>query len=96
MDATLAGTVIRWVCRVAQRAVACRVEAAAPAARSRLNAMQPRVSQAALAVNRPEGAWASGPLLSSAMTCSMMACSRWVVSASVVLSVELVMNAWWR
>jgi len=56
---------------------ACRVEAAAPAARSTLNERQARVSQAAaFAVNFPEGACARGPSLSSAMTCSTMAWSR--------------------
>ena len=67
--------------RVAQRARACRAEAAAPAARARLNAMPASASQAALAVNFPEGRCASGPSLSSAMTCSTMAWSRWFSSA---------------
>jgi len=79
---------------VAQRALACRLDAAAPAARRTLDAMQARASQAALAVNFPDGAWARGLFLSSAMTCSMMAWSRWVSSAAMVLRVELVTNPW--
>ncbi len=89
-----AGTVMRWVRRVAHRAFACRAEAAAPAARKRLNDRQARVSQAALAVNFPDGAWARGPLLSSAMTCSMIAWSRWVSSAATAVRVELVTKPW--
>ena len=80
-EAIRAGTVIRWVRRVAHRALACRAEAAAPAARRRLKARAASASQAALAVNFPDGACASGPSFSSAMTCSMMAWSRWVSSA---------------
>ena len=60
MDATLAGIATRWVRRVAQRALACRADAAAPAARMMLNAMQPKVSQAALAVNDPGGGVGQG------------------------------------
>jgi len=82
-EAIRAGTAMRWVRKVAHRALACRAlacraEAAAPAARRMLNDRQAKVSQAALAVNFPEGACARGPLFSSAMTCSMMAWSRWV------------------
>ncbi len=79
---------------MAQRALACRTDAAAPAARRTLNATQARAIQAALARNFPHGAWASGPFFSSAMTCSMMAWSRWVSSAATVLRVELVTNPW--
>ena len=43
-----------------------------------------QTSQAALAVNRPEGRWASGPFFSGAMTCSTMAWWRWVASAASV------------
>ena len=95
-DAIRAGTAIRWVRRVAHRAFACRTDAAAPAARRTLNARQANASQAAFAVNLPDGACASGPSFSSAMTCSMMAWSRWVSSAATVVRVELVTNPWWR
>jgi len=81
-DAILAGTATRWVRSVAHLAVACRTDAAAPAARRTLNAMQARASQAALASNLPEGACARGPFFSSEMTCSTMAWSRWVSPAS--------------
>ena len=93
-DAIRAGMATRWVRRLAHRAFAWRGEAAAPAARRTLNARQARVSQAALAANFPEGAWARGPFFSSAMTCSMTAWSRWVSSAATVLRVELVTNPW--
>jgi len=92
--ATRAGMATSWVRRVAQRAFACRAPAAAAAARSRLNAMQARASQAPLAWKRPEGAWASGPSFSSAMTCSMMAWSRCVSLAATVVRVLLVTNPW--
>jgi len=61
-------------------------------ARRRLNARQARASQAGFAKNFPDGACASGPFFSSAMTCSTMAWSRWVSSAAIVLRVELVTN----
>jgi hypothetical protein len=61
---------------VAVVARAWTVEAAAPAARVRLNATAARTSQAALAVNFPEGRWARAEFFRSAMTCSMMACPR--------------------
>ena len=41
-------------------------EASVPAARVRLNAMVASTSQAPLALNRPEGRWASGPFFRSA------------------------------
>ena len=66
-QAIRAGRSIRWARRVADRALACRTLAAAPAARSRLKARQARASQAALAVNFPDGACASGPSFSSAI-----------------------------
>src|SRR3954453_19056315 len=72
-----AGTMISRVRRVAvvatARAWPGRVAARAPAARSRLNAITARASQAALAVNTPDGRSASGPALRSAMTCSTIA-----------------------
>jgi len=63
--ATRAGTLISCVRRVASRALAWKVEARVPAARVRLNAKAASTSQAALAVNVPDGRWASGPSLSS-------------------------------
>src|SRR4051794_19884459 len=55
-----------------------------------LNAMVARASQAALAVNTPDGRCASGPFLRSAMTCSTTAWARWVASASSIASGESV------
>jgi len=45
----------------------------AAAARVRLNAMTARTSQAAFAVNEPDGRWATAEFFRSAWTCSMMA-----------------------
>lgn len=45
----------------------------APAARVRLNAITAQTSQAAFAVNRPEGRCASAEFFRSACTCSMIA-----------------------
>ena len=45
-----------------------------------------------LAPKRPDGMCASGPSMRSANTVSMMAWRRWVMSASVAGSVELVKN----
>jgi len=45
-EAIRAGTAMRWVRRVDHRAFACRAEAAAPAARRRLNDRQASASQA--------------------------------------------------
>lgn len=70
-------------------------EASAPAARVRLNAIAASTSQAPLALNRPEGRWASGPFLRSAMTCSMIAWRRWSASACSITRGELVNTAWW-
>jgi hypothetical protein len=50
--------------------------------------------QAELAVNLPEGRWVSGPLLRSVMTCSTIACCRWVRSASSIGCGESVNTAW--
>jgi hypothetical protein len=54
------------------------------AARVRLKAITARTSQAAFAVNFPEGRCASAEPLRSAWTCSMIACPRWVLSAATV------------
>lgn len=70
--------------------------AAVDAARARLWAMTANCSQAAFAVNFPDGRCASGPALSSAMTCSTIACPRWNRSASIAVRVMLVMKAWCR
>ncbi|SDY74837.1 hypothetical protein SAMN05661080_04482 [Modestobacter sp. DSM 44400] len=59
---------------VAVVAFAWKAEASVPAARVRLNAIAARTSQAELAANFPEGRWARGPPLRSALTCSMTAC----------------------
>ena len=72
VDAILAGTLIRVRCTVVMRAVAVPAEIAA--ARAMLNVMHASATQAAFAWNRPEGRCASGPPLSSAMVCSMIAC----------------------
>jgi hypothetical protein len=80
----------RWRRTVGVVAFAWRRLASAPAARVRLNARASSASQAALAVNRPEGRWARALFFRSAMTCSMIAWPRWVASASMRRSVELV------
>ena len=51
-------------------ALACTLEARAPAARVRLNAIAVQTSQALLAQKCPDGRCASGPFFRSAMTCS--------------------------
>src|SRR3954452_14984474 len=69
------------------------------AARVRLKAMTAQTSQAALAVNTPEGRCASAEALRSAWTFSMIACRRWVWSAATVsrsAGSVLVKNAWNR
>ena len=66
--------------------------ASTPAARARLNAITAHAVQAAFAAYFPDGRCASGPSLSSAMTCSMIAWSRWRSSAAIVVRVELVMK----
>lgn len=59
-----------------------------PVARARLNAITAWISHAEFAVLLPDGKWAMGPSLSSAMTCSMTAWSRWRASASTVWKVS--------
>ena len=46
--------------------------------------MTARTSQAAFAVNFPDGRCASAELFRSAWTCSMTACARWTLSAVTV------------
>ena len=72
-DATRAGTVISFLRIVAVVALARSAPAMVAAVRVRLNAMMARTSQAALAVNFPEGRCARAELLRSAWTCSMTA-----------------------
>jgi len=88
------GVAINWVRMVAVRARRWRPPASVPAARVRLWAIAAQASQAGLAVKIPDGRCARGPFLSSAMTCSTMAWSRWVASAGSVDSGELVNTAW--
>src|SRR3954447_6886640 len=89
-----AGTAISWARIVAVVALAWNVEASAPAARVRLNAIVARTSQAEFAAKDPEGRWASGPALMSALTCSTIACCRWVFSASSIGCGESVKTVW--
>ena len=61
--------------------------------------MTASTSQAALAVNLPEGRCARAELFRSAWTCSMIACPRWVLSAATVsrsAGSVVVKNAWKR
>ncbi len=71
--ATRAGTVIRVRRMVAVVALAIAGPLRVAAARVRLNAITARTSQAAFAVNTPEGRCASAEALRSAWTCSMTA-----------------------
>jgi len=57
-----------------------------------LCAMPAQIAQAELAPKRPEGMWARGPSMRSAKVVSMIAWRRWVISAAVAGSVELVKN----
>ena len=91
-----AGILINWSRIVAARARACVREARTPAVLVRLNAIAARTVHALLAEKDPEGAWASGPDFKSAMTCSMIAWSRWDASACSMVSGESVKTAWWR
>ena len=90
--ASRAATVTMRRRRVAQRATACPPPASTPTARSRLWAIPAQTAQALLAPKRPEGMWARGPSMRSAKVVSMMAWRRWVISAAVAASVELVKN----
>jgi hypothetical protein len=72
-EATRAGTVITLRRIVAVVALAKSGAATVPAARVRLNAMAASTSQAALAVNTPDGRCASAKFFRSAWTCSMTA-----------------------
>ena len=48
-----------------------------------------QIAQALLAANRPEGRCARGPSIRSAKTVSMIACRRWVMSASATGAVAV-------
>lgn len=76
-----AGTVISWARMVPVVAFAWKVDARRLAARVRLSAIAAQTSHAPLAANDPDGRWASGPCLGSAMTCSTIAWPRWQCSA---------------
>ena len=67
-----------------------------PAAEARLNAMHASTSHAALAVKTPEGKCASADAFMPEFVCSMIAWWRWVLSASTVIWVLMVKNAWKR
>ena len=67
-----------------------------PGRAGEVEGMAAQTSQAALALNIPEGWWASGPALRSAMTCSMIAWSPWEASASSIARGESVNTAWCR
>ena len=88
------GVLISWARMVAVRARAWKLEARAPAARVRLWEIAAQTSQAAFAVNTPEGRCASAESFRSAMTCSMIAWSRWVASAASIDSPLSVNTAW--
>ena len=92
--ASLAGTWMILRSRVCMRAVV--MPAVRAAAWARLYAMTAKPSQAWFAVNFPDGRCASGPCLSSEITCSTIAWARWRWSASIVPSTAgslLVTNA---
>lgn len=72
-DATRAGTVTSLLRIVAVVARANSGAARVPAARVRLNAMTASTSQAALALNIPEGRCASAEFFRSEWICSMTA-----------------------
>ena len=74
--ATRPGTCTSLRRTVAVVALARSAAAREPAARVRLNAMTASTSQAALAVNTPEGRCARAEFFRSAWTCSMIACPR--------------------
>jgi hypothetical protein len=59
-----------------------------------LNAMAAQTSQALFAQKCPDGRWAKGPPLRSAMTCSTIAWARCAVSAASIGNGELVNTAW--
>ena len=58
--------------------------------------MTARTSQAAFAVNVPDGRCANAESFKSVFTCPMIGCRRWSWSAVTVSRVEVVKNAWNR
>jgi hypothetical protein len=97
--ATRAGTVISLRRMVGVVALASCGSVRLAAARVRLNAMTASTSQAAFAVNTPDGRCASAEFFRSEWTCSMIAWPRWVLSAATVsrtLGSVVVKNAWNR
>lgn len=89
------GTVTNLRRIVVVAALASPVPTMAPAVRVRLNAMTAHTSHAAFAVNFPDGRCARALAFQSALTCSMTACWRWVLSA-VTVSRSLVVNTAWN
>ena len=90
--ASRAGMLTSWRRRVDPRARLWWSPASTPAAGSRLWEIAAHSTQAELAPKRPEGMWASGPSIRSANTVSMIACWRWVRSASATGRSVLVKN----
>jgi len=76
-----AGTWMSLRRMVPLRALPSSVPASVPTARERLNAIVASSNQAAFAVKIPDGRCASALSFRSALTCSMIACWRWVLSA---------------
>ena len=98
-DAIRAGTVISLRRMVAVVALARSGPVRVAAARVRLNAITASTSQAALAVNFPDGRCARAEFFRSAWTCSMIAWPRWVLSAATVSRTSgsvVVKKAWNR
>lgn len=77
---------------VAPRARTSAPPARRPVARRRLWAIAAQSTHAEFAPKRPDGMCARGPSMRSAKTVSMIACRRWVTSASVAEVVVLVKN----
>ena len=93
---TRAGMLMSLRRMVPLRALPSPPLARVPMARVRLNAIVASTSQAAFAVKIPEGRCASALFFRSALTCSMIACWRCVLSAVIVSRSLVVKNAWNR
>ena len=91
-----AGMLISLRRMVPLRALLSSVPARVPMARERLNAIVASISQAAFAVKFPDGRCANALSSRSALTCSMMACPRCVLSAVAVSNSLVVKRAWER
>ena len=94
--ANRAGTLIRCRRSVAPRATPVAFPASVPAARSRLWVIAVSTVQVLSAGNNPQGMWAKVPSSRSAKSDSMIACRRWVISASATGSVPSVKKGWYR